>query len=215
MNHHDIAGLHGTAKAEESFEASSAADEEDKILDAAARLVADGGYEALTFEHVADAASIPVAAIEEHFASRHALASAILDSEGASMRRAQQHARALSDVPLEVLRNTYRIVGDNLATIPVVRAGVRLATEARRYFPERRIDPFRTWDQFVTDLLEQAKGAGHLKPGTDIVAATWVLVAVAMGTRDLLAFRDAWSEAPTRLHDSASAVIALISADMP
>ena len=164
----------------------------------------------VTIEDIAADASFPTSDIRGVFADMHELGTAVLDHERASMRAVQERALQHASAPLEQLVLAFRLVGENLADDVVVRAGVRIAGESRDHFPERRLDPFRTWEAFVTARLVQAEEAGLLKANVDIANMAWIVVAAGMGTKDLIAFHDAWAQAPERLEAVVRHIVSLI-----
>jgi AcrR family transcriptional regulator len=182
------------------------------VLAAAAVLLAERPYAEVSLDDVADAAGLTVDDVVARVGDLHAVASAVLTAEGGSMRAAMAAARERSDGPLDVLVTTFRLVGANIATRVEVRAGMRLAAESHRYFPERRIDPYRTWRAFVVGQLTEAEERGLLQPGVDVEEVAWLLVSAGMGTKGLLEFRDAWNEAPRRLEVVAATAVSLVAA---
>lgn len=180
---------------------------EQHILEQAAGLLAAVPYQTVTLEAVADELNISMDELLHHFPSMHSLGSAILTHEGATMRKAQQRAEEETPDPLVRLHLAFRLVGRNLAVDPIVRAGIRIAAEAAPWFPERNINPFRTWEAFVTRNLDEANDAGLLKAGTDIASASWLYVAAGMGTKDLLAFTGDWPSAEDKLATISKIVI--------
>lgn len=178
-------------------------EERQSLLEAGAQLLAEKPYAAVTLQHIAVNSGTDIARVTGYFPTLHQLASSILDHERRSMHVVQHRVAMLRD-PVERLLLTFRWVGDNLANDIIVRAGVRLAAESRDAFPERRLDPFATWEGFVSDQLAVAQADGLLPAEVDAKALTWLLVAAAMGTKDLIAFRDRWSEAPQRLEATLS-----------
>lgn len=145
------------------------------------------------------------------FADKAEIANAILDHERASMRTAMAEIIGQSISPLHKIIQAFESVGENCERDILVRAGVRLATESRQYFPHRRLDPFETWRAFVTSQLMHARGDGLLR-NIDIEDTVWVLVAAGMGAKDLIAMRGAWENAGTRMADTARTVVSLIAA---
>ncbi|WP_346035208.1 hypothetical protein [Brevibacterium picturae] len=135
------------------------------------------------------------------------LGAAILTYEGAAMREAHRLAASQYPHPLERVEASFRLVGDRLASDVIVRAGIRIAAEAASCFPERNIDPFRTWKAFVVGALEESVAEGEIRDGVRIEAAARVLVSAGMGTKDLLTFTNDWDSAGERLAEVASFVI--------
>lgn len=198
--------------------ASSNASEAGEALDpprmdlmlVAATLLTQSPFATVTMKDIAVASGTPQASIEILFEDMHALGAAILDHERASMHAVQSRLSRDPSHALEKLVLAFRLVGENLASDVIVRAGVRLAAESREHFPERRLDPFRTWEMFVTAQLVAARDAGLLKKPVDIAETVRVFVAVGMGTKDLLAFRDDWDHSAARLDAAARSIVDLI-----
>jgi AcrR family transcriptional regulator len=183
------------------------------LLVTGARLLEARPYETVTLRMVAKAADVEDGDATREFETLHALGSAILTAEGKSMRDAQTRAEREVHAPLARLQRTFRLVGDNLACSGVVRAGVRIAAESAHCFPERDINPFRTWENFITKVLVEAREAGLLWDNVILSDTAWLLTAAGIGTKDLLFFTGEWESAPVRLESIAAQVVATISRD--
>ena len=182
------------------------------ILEAAALILMDNTYAGVSFGQIAEGAGLEPEALAAVFPSMHDIASAILDEEGRSMRQAQRASAILdNDNPLGTLRMTFHAVGQNIETQPMVRAGIRIAAESHATFPERRIDPYRTWEEFITGRLGVALERGMLKPGVDISATSWLLVSAGLGTKELMRFQNTWDQITKRLDATVDCVLRLIS----
>ncbi|MBU8579700.1 TetR/AcrR family transcriptional regulator [Brevibacterium luteolum] len=179
----------------------------EEILTASALTLSSHPYQTVSLELVAREARASLAEVARHFPTMHALGTAILTREGASMRAAHKQAQEIAQDPLDCLREAFRLVGRNLSREPIVRAGIRIAAEAHSCFPERDINPFRTWRAFVIRNLELARSGGLLRANIDIEDAAWLLVSSGMGTKDLLAFTDTWDDAEARLSQTAKLVL--------
>jgi len=183
-----------------------------RIMEAAAVILVDNAYADVTFSSIAEHAGMGPEALAAVFPSMRDIASAILDEEGRSMRQAQRDSASLAnEYPLDALRATFHAVGLNIETQPMVRAGIRIAAESHEMFPERRIDPYRTWGEFVTGQLVSAEERGMLKPGVDITAISWILVSAGMGTKELMRFQNTLDQISKRLDATVDCVLALIS----
>lgn len=183
------------------------------ILEAASRLLASKPFNEVTLELVAQEACIPMDDVALASLTMREIAIAILVEEGSSMRHAQRMAAKQTSHPIEVLRLTFEYVGKSIATESVVRAGIRIAAESRACFPERRIDPFRTWRSFIYSQLSHAETMGLLKPNVDLHSITWLLVSAGLGSKELVSFRDAWEEIEDRLASVLGLVLNLILLD--
>lgn len=181
------------------------------VLRAGAVLLAERPFAEVSLADVSAATGIPRERLIAFFVDTRALGSAILDHERAAMHRMQENAPALPDAPLVELRAAFAAVGRLLAEDVVVRAGVKLAAEARARFPERRLDPFRTWQGFVDARLERAQRLGQVRAGTDLGTVSRLIVAGGMGTKDFLAMRGDWTESEMRFDEMISTIIGLIS----
>ncbi|KJL19789.1 hypothetical protein RL72_02834 [Microbacterium azadirachtae] len=181
------------------------------ILQAGASLLAVHPFAEVSLADLSVAAGLPLAQVERHFEDMHALGAAILDHERTAMSNMQTKVKGDPSAPLADLRDAFRSVGQLLAADVVVRAGVKLAAEARHQFPERRLDPFRTWQNFVGERLRSAHEMGQLHDTADIEAIVRLIVAGGMGTKDLLAVHGTWSEAESRFDEMISTVLNLIS----
>lgn len=182
------------------------------ILHVAAALLEQDPFPSVRFEDVVTNAGVPDSHVRGLFRDMHEIGTAILDHERASMHSVQQRSSLLASNPLEQLAGAFRMVGENLAKDLIVRAGVRIAAESRHYFPERRLDPFQTWQGFVSAHLARARHQGLIRTEVDLPALTWIVVAAGMGTKDALAFQDAWPQAANRMEATVRNIISLISA---
>jgi len=182
----------------------------ESIIASGSRLLAKRPFETVTSRDIAAAASISESDFSKCFSSMHDLGAAILTYEGSSMRAAQKKATAMADTPLDRLILAFRFVGENLAVDSTVRAGIRIAGESHHCFPERQIDPFRTWQSFILAVLAEADAHGSLRKGSDYEGTAWLLTAAGLGTKDLLMFTEAWHDAPQLLEQCARLTISTI-----
>jgi len=164
-------------------------------------------FAAVSLADLADAAGVSATEIEGYFSDMTSVGDAILDRERSSMRDviARLHVETVN--PSQKIVRAFELVGVNLRSDPVVRAGVRIAAESRHDFPHRRLDPFATWQTFVVELLEAAVSAGELHVSAGLDQAARVLVAAGMGTKDLIAFRGTWETAPAQMASTARVIV--------
>lgn len=183
-----------------------------EILRAAAEVLASRPYETVSLGDVANRAGFSEPAVMTFFRSMHSVGEAVLTYEGQSMREAQRRASAEEQDPLKRLCLAFRLVGENLASDIVVRAGIRIAGESHHCFPERKINPFRTWERFVSSSLGEARTMGLVSPDSPTEDTAWLLTAVGLGTKDLLTFTGEWSQAPQLLERAARQVVEILRA---
>ncbi|MBF0816244.1 hypothetical protein [Microbacterium paludicola] len=178
------------------------------VLTAGADLLARHPLNSVQLSDVAKAADVTLEEVANDYPSIRRLAADVLDHERASMRDVQRRAE-LEHSPVRRIVAAFRLVGENLAADIVVRAGVRIASESREQFPDRRIDPFQTWQSFVRGQLEEELAAGR-RLAIGIERGTWLIVASGMGTKDLIAFSGDWDSAPEMLAQTASDILELV-----
>ncbi|GAA1370173.1 TetR/AcrR family transcriptional regulator [Brevibacterium luteolum] len=180
------------------------------VLHAAADLFVEHSFPEVSMPDIATHAGVSLQAVLSAFPTVHDIGSAILDHERSRMH-AIQNDIAQQDVPaLEAIPLAFRLVGENLADDPIVRAGVCLASGARRFFPERRLDPFRTWRSYLSVLLETAREHGKLRDHVESREAAWLIVTAGMGTMDYCRTKNLWHEAPNELSQTARSMIQLM-----
>lgn len=181
-----------------------------RIMRASAEILERRPYETVTLLEVAEVARLDAADVGDYFESMHELGSAILTHEGDSMRTAQRRAHGDAQDALDGLRLAFRYVGENLANDSIVRAGIRIASESHHCFPERNINPFRTWRGFIATVFDDARADGSIQHDASVDDAAWLLTAAGLGTKDLLSFTQDWREAPELLERVANQVIRVL-----
>lgn len=186
----------------------------DAVLRAGAAYLATQPFAGASLEALSRTSGIPLDEITRGFPTLHHLGTAILDHERKAILAVQARVKARSvEGPMVVLEAAFRSVGALLAKDVLVRAGVRLATEAREQFPERRLDPYAVWERFVHDLLGEAQASGALRAGVDVAGVSRLIVAAGMGTKDRLALHDRWEDAADELGHMTTTFAGLIVAD--
>lgn len=183
----------------------------DPLLLAAAVRLADEPLALVTLEDVARDAHMSLATVLASYGSTIEVGRSILDHERASMRTAMVEVERQRVTPLQKIVLAFEAVGQNLASDIVVRAGVRIAAESKRFFPERRLDPFETWRAFITRQLTLSGQRGGLRSGVDVESTAWLMVSAGMGAKDLIAFQNSWSTAATQMGATARTAVTLIS----
>lgn len=178
------------------------------LITAAATVLSDRPFATVSLEDIAEAAGTSVPVLSDSAGDLRMIASQILTYEGGSMRAAQAKVKSEPN-PLQRLIRVFRIVGENLRDDIIVRAGVRLANESYSLFPERNINPGRTWASFLTTVFEEAEELNLLRAGITPRAMIQVSTAVGLGTKDLIYFSNAWSSAPVRFEEAGVQLIEL------
>ncbi|NWN87077.1 MAG: TetR/AcrR family transcriptional regulator [Micrococcaceae bacterium] len=185
--------------------------ERTSLLQIAAARLGKEPFPSVTIANIASDANVPEKIVRSHFLDMHEVGSAVLDHERSSMRNVQQRVSKMRINPLDQLAAAFQIVGENLSKDIVVRAGVRIAAESRDYFPERRLDPFKTWEDFVNSQLSRACDLGLIRVDVELSEITWIIVAAGIGSKEFFTISNTWHTAPDRLESTLRNIIALIS----
>ncbi|NEB22702.1 ScbR family autoregulator-binding transcription factor [Streptomyces coelicoflavus] len=127
------------------------------ILEAAAKIFEERGYQAATIAEVLNAAGVTKGALYFHFESKEQLAQGVLHEQDQRFVIPGRPCKIqeLADV---VLLHAYR-----LQTDPMVRAGVRLTMDQHAEGLDRS-GPFLRWSVVVRELLDTARSQGELLP---------------------------------------------------
>lgn len=158
----------------------------ERILDAAATLVVEGGVDALSTRGVAAAAEVPVATLYQYFADKDEILLALVDRDVAEM-----DAQVAADLgALEVLSIGSMVETTMRAFVKVYHRRPAFVVIWLRGRTNAAIDDFcRAHNKRVAaDLLRLARDAGLVRPGTRRMHAE---LAVEVGDRVFqVAFED-------------------------
>jgi AcrR family transcriptional regulator len=143
------------------------------IVDGAARVIADKGYDASSINDITTASNVKKGALYHHFPTKHALAEAVM-AEGLVLDELdpQQEPRMqiVVDASIRLAWLTPRV--------PAVRAAARLATDPGTAFYRKLWDYYIPW---VREILEQSYNRGELLPQIEPAAMARVWVAAFTG----------------------------------
>lgn len=131
------------------------------ILQAAATVFAESGYARTTLDGVAVEAGVTKGALYFHFASKQALANAVIAEETRVMREGAERILARDLSALETLILLVDAFTTRVASDVVVAAGIKLTTEEL----VARLDievPYATWGDLYTELFERAIAEGDV-----------------------------------------------------
>ena len=161
------------------------------LLSVAGEQLSTGPLHHLTLPGLARASGVPEAQVRQHFASVRDVGAAALDHERSAMAAIQHHVQQSGQGPLDQIASAFHLVGVGLQRDVLMRAGVRLALESKAAFPERRLEPRRTWEGFLGERLDRARQLGLLLCDVDVQAALQV--------RDSLVRYQTWSSAAAQM----------------
>lgn len=146
------------------------------ILRAAAAVIERRGYGAATVAEIVREAGITKGALYFHFASKEALAEAVIAEQG---EWRTQHGPD-ADAPVQAVVDLAYSFVEALLTDPLMRASVRMTLD-RVAADEVIRAGYLGWIEAVADLLREAEAAGSLVPGTDPERFAYVVTSVVTG----------------------------------
>ncbi|MEU6055350.1 ScbR family autoregulator-binding transcription factor [Streptomyces xanthochromogenes] len=127
------------------------------ILEAAAAVFEQRGYEAATITEILKVAGVTKGALYFHFESKEALAQGVLGEQDQKIAVRAQSTKVQELVDTALL-HAYRVRTNSL-----VRAGVRLSLDQRADGIDRS-GPFLRWREATLHLLDSAMRQGELLP---------------------------------------------------
>jgi AcrR family transcriptional regulator len=146
-----------------------------KILEAAAKVFDARGYTAASMAEILEQANVTKGGLYFHFASKEALAMAVMDE--------QRHFCQISasrDSPLQEVIDLTQSVARDLQVNTMLRAATRLVIE-HGSFTSPHPSIYLMWIQRLNELLEQARADGELSPRTDIEIVAELIVGAFSG----------------------------------
>ncbi|MGW1892746.1 ScbR family autoregulator-binding transcription factor [Streptomyces sp. NPDC002004] len=171
------------------------------ILEAAAQVFEEHGYQAATITQILRVAGVTKGALYFHFQSKEELAQGVLAAQDRSLQGPRRPCRMQELVDVIAL-HTYQ-----LETSPMVRASVRLSMNQHAGELDRS-GPFARWGDVVRELLEGARAQGELLPHVDTAQTADVFVGAYAGVQ-------AMSDALSSYQDLGVRVAALLRHVMP
>lgn len=140
------------------------------------------GYSATSVAQIADHLQLTKGSVYFHFASKAALATEVARA-GAEVW--EPILRSLDEDGLTGIDALQRLsveVARRFRDDVMLRAAVRLTRQG----PAAGLpNPFTSWIDVVRRCLDRAVGAGEIRPGTDVDALAWQLVATFLGMQEL------------------------------
>jgi AcrR family transcriptional regulator len=127
------------------------------VLEGAARVFEERGYQAATISEIITAADVTKGALYFHFESKEDLAQGVLAVQNQLPTVPDRASRIQQFVDVMMLH------GYRLQTDLMVRAGARLSLDQQANDLDRS-GPFRAWSEVGRELLEKARAQGELLP---------------------------------------------------
>ncbi|GGY24168.1 ScbR family autoregulator-binding transcription factor [Streptomyces djakartensis] len=166
------------------------------ILEAAASVFEEHGYEATKITDIVDRAKVTKGALYHHFDSKEALALAVLEAQLEEVPPLPAQASRLQEAIDFGMVFAHRLTYD-----PIVRASVRLTLEDTGQ-ALKRSGPYDGWADLSARSLQQAKTGGELLPHVDPDETAMVIVAAYAGINLVARFTGSREE-----HDKRAALL--------
>ncbi|MFE1766878.1 ScbR family autoregulator-binding transcription factor [Streptomyces angustmyceticus] len=145
------------------------------ILRAAAEVFDEMGYAGAGINRILERAGATAGSLYFHFQSKEGLARAVMS------RQSERILPLLDSEGLQRLVDITLVWSRQLQTDVVLRAGVRLTTEAGTLGMGDAVKPYAAWAQVMEECLQTAREQGELQAGVDPVQVAEHLVATCTG----------------------------------
>ncbi|MEW1749574.1 ScbR family autoregulator-binding transcription factor [Streptomyces angustmyceticus] len=145
------------------------------ILRAAAEVFDEMGYAGAGINRILERAGATAGSLYFHFGSKEGLARAVMS------RQSERILPLLDSEGLQRLIDITLVWSRQLQTDVVLRAGVRLTTEAGTLGMGDAAKPYAAWTQVMEECLQTARELGELQAGVDPLQVAEHLVAACTG----------------------------------
>lgn len=145
------------------------------ILEAAAVVFEENGYDAAKLSDIVNIAKVTKGALYFHFESKEGLAQAVIDAqnEGRPQVLPQQYrAQEFIDIGM--------VFSHQMRHEVLIRASARLTLDQTGRELDR-VTPYQTWIDLCTGVLSEAERRGELLPGVDPVVPSRLIVGAYAG----------------------------------
>ncbi len=148
------------------------------ILEAAAAVFDERGYEAATIADILTRAGVTKGALYFHFPSKQLLAQGVIDEQFA------EGGVPPRDIKLQEIFDMSMVLAYRMRREPMLSAGARLSLgpATNKTF---RGGSLPGWIELTRDLLDQAKDQGELLPHVETASAAWTLTAAWTGAQSV------------------------------
>jgi AcrR family transcriptional regulator len=183
-----------------------------KIITSAVELFNEIGYPATGLGDIIDRAEMTKGALYYHFASKEALATAIIEEGSANLLHAFRSVTESSAPTLESMIHGVFVVADLLSSDKVARSGTQLL----RAFGEFNDAAARTYEGWMTEMTARASQAvdeGDLRADVDPRAVGETIVATMLGAELLSNATSAGADVLERVARTWSVLLPAIVSD--
>ncbi|MFI6098722.1 ScbR family autoregulator-binding transcription factor [Lentzea sp. NPDC051213] len=182
------------------------------ILQAAAEEFDRLGYDRTSLTAVLARTGLTKGAFYFHFASKDAVARALIDHQNDQWTDLRERWRARGLDPLSTLWGLFAESADRMAADVVLRAGVRLNAEREVGYPGVP-NTHVLWEKLITSYVAEAGECGQLREGVDPEAVARTLCGAALGARLISSATTACADFPARIREVLGFVMPSIAPD--
>jgi AcrR family transcriptional regulator len=170
------------------------------ILLAAAEVFLDQGYTGASLSDITARLGMTKGALYFHFASKEALAQAVVDAFYGLGPELIAEARARRAGSLAVAIDSTLTLAARFQGDPLVRGGARLAREGRQT-GLRTQAPYLPWENTLVPLLEESRREGDLAADVDVAALARVVTAAFVGAELMTQLLPETLDLPSRIRE--------------
>lgn len=181
------------------------------ILHAAAEEFDRLGYERTSLTAVLARAGLTKGAFYFHFASKEAVAGALIERQSDLWAQVRESWRARGVDPLSALHGMFLESADRMAADVVLRAGVRLNADREIGYPGVP-STHVMWEKLIGGYLAEALERGDLRVGVDPEAVARTLCGAALGARLISSATTACADFPARIREVMGHVLPCVAA---
>jgi AcrR family transcriptional regulator len=171
-----------------------------KILEAAADVIYRVGFANATLGDITEAAGVTKGALYFHFVSKEDIAHALIDEQHRVSREGAAAILAVGGSPVELMMRLCMDLSRRLMEDRMVRAGIRLTTDAST-FETPLVDPYLDWMATFETLAGQAIDAGELTPAVTPAQFARVLIPSFTGIQLVSETFTERADLPERIHE--------------
>lgn len=156
------------------------------VLRAAADVFDQLGYEATTFEAVAEHAGVAKGGVAYHFKSKAIMARAVIEAQNAASQQLMTESDTWDVDGLETIRRLLDSFAHAFQDSAIARGGLRLAIEHEQ-FDERLPTPFVGWIDRVAALLKRGQADGSVAANINCQETAHIIISSFVGIEEISA----------------------------
>jgi AcrR family transcriptional regulator len=183
-----------------------------KIMDAAVDLFTERGYAAIGLGDIIERAELTKGALYYHFASKDAVASAIIEEASAIVFGAMRGITESSAPALENIIHGTFVISDIVATDKIARTGRQLI-RALGKFNVAAANTYRRWLALMSAEVTKARVEGDLRADLHVDDVAETIVGAALGAEQLANALSGGADMPRRLTSTWNVLLTAVTTE--